>query len=192
MSNPKPNIRVSVDVTNPGQFFACCGLLELADRLWRGAEGWFEDQAFCIACDGTLLDLLSKLATAQINSSLSDQELQRLGTLLSAEKASLTPTEVEEKDRLREMWKKERLHLSMPFDLWIDWWLDDETGAAGMKTWAAKQLVMYIARPLLQSLRSLRWDEGAIANCLQRTATVALLTTESKKMCDRHISMVGH
>ncbi len=24
--------------TNPGQFFACCGLLELADRLWPGAE----------------------------------------------------------------------------------------------------------------------------------------------------------
>ncbi|TWW08183.1 hypothetical protein E3A20_26890, partial [Planctomyces bekefii] len=24
---------VNVDPTNPGQFFACCGLLELADRL---------------------------------------------------------------------------------------------------------------------------------------------------------------
>ena len=34
-------IRVNVDPTNPGQFFACCGLLELADRLWPGAEGWF-------------------------------------------------------------------------------------------------------------------------------------------------------
>ena len=42
MSNPQPSIRVKVDVTNPGQFFACCGLLELADRLWPGVEGWFD------------------------------------------------------------------------------------------------------------------------------------------------------
>ena len=41
MTNPEPSIRVKVDPTNPGQFFACCGLLELADRLWPGAEGWF-------------------------------------------------------------------------------------------------------------------------------------------------------
>ena len=47
MSEP---IRITVDPTNPGQFFACCGLLELADRLWPGAEGWFEtdDREFCI------------------------------------------------------------------------------------------------------------------------------------------------
>src|SRR6266851_7740298 len=40
--SPEPAIQIPVDVTNPGQFFACCGLLELADRLWPGAEGWFE------------------------------------------------------------------------------------------------------------------------------------------------------
>jgi len=38
MTHPKPNITVKVDLTNPGQFFACCGLLELADRLWPKAE----------------------------------------------------------------------------------------------------------------------------------------------------------
>jgi CRISPR-associated protein Csx14 len=38
MSNHTPNIRIPVDLTNPGQFFACCGLLELADRLWPGAD----------------------------------------------------------------------------------------------------------------------------------------------------------
>lgn len=44
-----PNITIPVDLTNPGQFFACCGLLELADRLWPGAQGWFERRQFCIA-----------------------------------------------------------------------------------------------------------------------------------------------
>src|SRR6059058_2715350 len=61
MTNAAPSIRVNVDVTNPGQFFACCGLLELADRLWPGAEGWFEKGKFCVACEGDLPTLLSLL-----------------------------------------------------------------------------------------------------------------------------------
>lgn len=61
MNTPEATIRVNVDVQNPGQFFACCGLLELADRLWPGAEGWFVDGEFCVACAGTLLDALSIL-----------------------------------------------------------------------------------------------------------------------------------
>jgi hypothetical protein len=36
------SIAFPVDLLSPGQFFACCGLLELADRLWPGAEGWFQ------------------------------------------------------------------------------------------------------------------------------------------------------
>lgn len=55
------SIRIVVDATNPGQFFACCGLLELADRLWPGAEGWFSNGEFRVACDGALNTLLSIL-----------------------------------------------------------------------------------------------------------------------------------
>jgi hypothetical protein len=55
------SIVVNVDPTNPGQFFACCGLLELADRLWPGAEGWFEGGAFKLDCVGDLNTLLSIL-----------------------------------------------------------------------------------------------------------------------------------
>lgn len=46
MTEALSNIRIAVDLTNPGQFFACCGLLELADRLWPGAEGWFDEDKF--------------------------------------------------------------------------------------------------------------------------------------------------
>ena len=42
MSEPAHTIRIRVDATNPGQFFACCGLLELAARLRPGAFGCFE------------------------------------------------------------------------------------------------------------------------------------------------------
>jgi CRISPR-associated protein Csx14 len=63
MTHPTPSITVNVDVSNPGQFLACCGLLELADRLWPGAEGWFEssDDQFHLTCDGTLSQLLNRL-----------------------------------------------------------------------------------------------------------------------------------
>ncbi len=59
---------VNVDPTNPGQFFACCGLLELADRLWPGAEGWFAatGRLFHLACGGhTLHELLTALGNLQ-------------------------------------------------------------------------------------------------------------------------------
>jgi len=58
---PEPTFRVRVNPTNPGQFFACCGLLELADRLWGGAEGWFEDGTFQVVTRGTLGALLRAL-----------------------------------------------------------------------------------------------------------------------------------
>jgi hypothetical protein len=50
-----------VDPANPGQFLACCGVLELAARLWPGAEGWFASEWFCVACGGDLRTLLSVL-----------------------------------------------------------------------------------------------------------------------------------
>lgn len=64
MTEPKPSITVAVDPTNPGQFFACCGLLELADRLWPGAEGWFAEggRAFRIAFVGEKGSLRQLLA----------------------------------------------------------------------------------------------------------------------------------
>ena len=166
------SIRVNVDPTNPGQFFACCGLLELADRRWPGAQGWFEGQEFCIACEGTLSKLLEAFANAAINSSLTDQELKRLGTLLSANKAKLTQAETDEKLRLSALWRRERLHLSSPFDLWIDWWFDEQTGGKAMKTWAAKQLVLEIARPMLRVMKEQRWNESATGDVLTRTARV--------------------
>jgi len=56
---------ITVDPTNPGQFFACCGLLELADRLWPGAEGWFDSGTFCLKCAGELPAILNALLARQ-------------------------------------------------------------------------------------------------------------------------------
>jgi CRISPR-associated protein Csx14 len=52
---------VRVDPINPGQFFACCGLLEIADRIYGGAEGWFEEGKFLISTSGSLEGVLNAL-----------------------------------------------------------------------------------------------------------------------------------
>ena len=51
MNQMRPTIRIQVDPTNPGQFFACCGLLELADRLWPGSEAWFDYDRFSLSAN---------------------------------------------------------------------------------------------------------------------------------------------
>jgi CRISPR-associated protein Csb3 len=153
MKYPEPTITVNVDVTNPGQFFACCGLLELADRLWPGAEGWFKDTDFHIACAQGLDKLLGALAKADLVSSLTADELKRLGTLLSKEKAALSSPELDEKRRLQGKWRQERLCLSRPFGLWLDWWRDSRGERTAMKTWAAKQLVADMAGKMFAIVR---------------------------------------
>ena len=67
------SIRIHVDPTNPGQFFACCGLLELADRLWGFAEGWFEARAFQIKTEDAGASL-SKLLEAARSIGLSEND----------------------------------------------------------------------------------------------------------------------
>lgn len=119
MSLSQPGIRIQVDVTNPGQFFACCGLLELADRLWPGAEGWFEDREFRISAnDGTLTCLLSEVAKAPL------QPLDSQDLLASP------------------------LALGRPFDLQLDWWKDEHGIGSELKTWAGTMNGFRIARSM--------------------------------------------
>jgi len=58
---PQPDIRVQVDPSNPGQFFACCGLLELAGRLSAGSEGWFDRGCFCLTSTVTLQSIFQAM-----------------------------------------------------------------------------------------------------------------------------------
>jgi len=47
--DPRPTMTIDVDLRNPGQFFACCGLLELANRVWGCCSlGWFENEHFAL------------------------------------------------------------------------------------------------------------------------------------------------
>ena len=136
MTDPEPTIRVSVDPTNPGQFFACCGLRELAGRLWPGAEGWFaaDGREFRIAWDGgqcgKLWELVEAVAHAQIIHARADD-------LYSSP-----------------------FIVGKPFrPLSLDWWETDLTGAKDLKVWAGKMESYGIAVAMQNAMRDERFRE---------------------------------
>jgi hypothetical protein len=126
----EPHVGVRVDVTNPGQFFGCCGLLELADRLWHGAEGWFEDSVFAIHA----LDAARS----------GDTSLTRLMSAIT--EAGLVQVDAEDD-------ASSPLHLPKPFDLRLDWWKDNRAGGSELKVWAGSMGNVRIARAMQIVLR---------------------------------------
>jgi CRISPR-associated protein Csb3 len=120
----KPAIRVNVDSTNPGQFFACCGLLELADRLWPGAEGWFEERSYVIDAEGDLERLVKAVANAEL-------------IQLDPEDNTSSPIE-----------------LRSPFrPLRLDWWQDNRSGGKELKVWAGTMESLRIALAMQNAMR---------------------------------------
>jgi len=123
MNNPEPTIRVNVDVCNPGQFFACCGLFELADRLWRdsGVCGRFSLEGFDLSVGSSqhsLKDIIDHFVRAAV------QQLDVADNAASP------------------------IHLGEPFNLRLDWWqkVDGPNktrielgGGNQLKPWAGKQ-----------------------------------------------------
>ena len=63
---PTASFRVHVDPTNPGQFFACCALLEFSGRLDPDAQGWFEDGDFCVSSSHNLSETLQEITHAEL------------------------------------------------------------------------------------------------------------------------------
>jgi len=132
MSDPQPNIRIPVDLTNPGQFFACCGLLELADRLWPGAEGWFERRDFFVLTDDrskTLGELLAEVRMLKFDVG-GDSEGE------DDDKNDDLPVEP-----IRLQWRNEKpaIHL--------DWWTDKS-----IKPWAGSMKERVILRAMLDAI----------------------------------------
>jgi CRISPR-associated protein Csx14 len=58
-------IRLDVDLTNPGQFFGCYGVFELAQRIWPRATARFETAQFLVS-EGDLSELVTMTAQARL------------------------------------------------------------------------------------------------------------------------------
>lgn len=166
MTKPEPTIRVNVDLTNPGQFFACCGLLELADRLWNGAEGAFTDSGTRFTIfrtnqannENTSSELISAIASCPITSTMSENQVILLKKLMNKKKNTFTNEKMIQKDTLSALWKKEQIRLNEPFNISIDWWEDQFAGGDKFKTWAGKQFVLDIVKGMQKALRCESWN----------------------------------
>lgn len=130
MSNPTPNITIPVDLTNPGQFFACCGLLELADRLWPGAEvaGGFTSPRF----ERSRFEIFanSKFEIAEIVKSLLDCSRTSVDTYQPIMGSDGKP--------VKDANKTKPVVFGPPVSLRLSWWLDELAGKqTSFKTWSA-------------------------------------------------------
>lgn len=146
MSNA--DITVPVDLTNPGQFFACCGLLELADRLWPGAEGWFGDDAFIVqAAGGSLRAITAALQHCTVLNTMTPEQVVRLEALsaMSKKARAAEPGLTDEHKALESLRRELPIRLEGSVSLLIDWFTDDLAGGARFKTWAGQQSVLDIA-----------------------------------------------
>lgn len=129
MSTKEP-IRIPVDLTNPGQFFACCGLLELADRLWPGAEvaGWFELHRF-------------DLATFHVSSTASFTSQIIVSVLCGCRRIAVNPFRPirgSDGKPVKDAEKTKPVHIGAPIDMRMSWWLDELEGRqTAFKTWSA-------------------------------------------------------
>jgi CRISPR-associated protein Csx14 len=160
MNTPTPSFSVHVDVTNPGQFFACCGLLELAHRLWRSAEGWFAEAnaSFHVSCEGdsvSLEELLSGLRTCEI-AGLTDAEKRERGELekekrqLQRERKTLPDAKEARRLELGTKAREGAVLFGPPFSLSLNWWQSEDERTP--KTWAGPQEVHKVARAAQEAL----------------------------------------
>jgi CRISPR-associated protein Csb3 len=182
---PEAHIRLRVDPTNPGQFFACCGLLELADRLWGGAEGWFSDGGgfFCISptealtsSRATAASLIRSLRSCRLENTMTPEQLERRSVLSALGKTKLAAQQAleQEKKALDKLWREAPLVLHEPFQLRLDWFTDERAGGDTFKTWAGQQSVIDIARDLKQAVDAAAWNEPHLNWLFARTSCEGL------------------
>lgn len=133
MSNFEPIIHMNVDLTNPGQFFACCGLLELASRIDPNSTARFENGEFLISGDvRSLLEDFFKCHVTVDTSVTSANDDTDDGETAPGDDNN-------EVDSHRGRIYPMTLH--EPFNLRLDWWISEEAQRQKLKTWTAGQRV---------------------------------------------------
>jgi CRISPR-associated endonuclease/helicase Cas3 len=125
---PTPTASLAVNPTNPGHYFACCGLFELSTRpgLFTEAVAWFERTntgfRFHLANTSPLTELLEKITAAEISA-------------LDPSDATASPITVGD-----------------PFDLRLDWWKTASADTSALKVWAGTMEAPRIARAMQKAI----------------------------------------
>lgn len=124
-------IRIPFDVTNPGQFFACCGLLELAARLWPGTTAAFGSEDFTISPTD---------ASATVSALLKEFRRSNLG--VGDDSAEEADDDADDEGGLASP-----MSLGPPFNLTLDWWANK-----GLKPWAGSMNAGLIFKAMREAI----------------------------------------
>lgn len=129
----RSTISVPIDLCNPAEFFACCGLLEAASRIDEHVEAWFGAHQFNLRSNATCtpLDILAAVTTWEMSAPTDDSDDKAPSVIMSA-----------------------------PQPLRLDWWLDPtrrraegEAAATPFKLWAGQQSSISILEALLSDAK---------------------------------------
>ena len=120
MSHAGTTLRsLAVDLSNPGQFFACCGLMELAYRVEPEVTGWFDNGHFEMSVPvGGVIDTLKDATLTPVP--LPDGSKRAKGGTPD----KIAPLQIQ------------TIGFKGP-PIIIDWWLDDDV--SDFKSWAGGQ-----------------------------------------------------
>lgn len=114
-----PKLRISIDPTNPGEFYACCGLLELIELSGKAALSWFELEAAQPRLARFVID-----GPAELNESWALTELKNA------------------RYEFRPHGDDKLCPVAVDFgwaQVELDWWLDEfREKASKLKTWAGR------------------------------------------------------
>ncbi len=162
MSRPESNIEIPVDLTNPGQFYACCGLLELASRLDQRAEGWFDDGSFRLQFKSSFSDLIEPLRQSTVINTMTSTQNARLEELSLISKKDREKASIEDEKKALDGLRRELpIVVRSCFELRVDWFLDEYAGGSRFKTWAGQQSVLDIATAMHAGLRCIEVEAAA-------------------------------
>lgn len=143
-------IVVGVDMANPGQYFACCGLLELAHRMWPDTQAWFDGAFFKIRGGADATELLDALRACEISNTMTEPQKHRREELgaMGQKAVKANPALEDEKKALDRLWRESPVVFGEPFGFQVDWFLDDRSGGKRFKTWAGQQSIIDIVAEL--------------------------------------------
>lgn len=129
--------RLTIDPLNPGQFYACCGLLDWVNGNGIVKESWFvTDSARPKSAEFVVATEVPIDLTEQIRG-LRDAACERDGYFDNEELNAVAPVEIVAGDRR----------------LMLDWWLDEfHSRAIPLKCWAGQQTSLSILSELLTLL----------------------------------------
>lgn len=154
---------VDVDLGNPGQLLACCGLLEAADRLWRDRAfvmGHFEGDRFCVDAPGSLHELLAWLGSAHVDVVATAGK----GKKKKRKKKNRRPESDASEDSENAEQNTVALERASPVTLswqtdnhqvYLDSWCDRDFGRTPIKTFSGQQTSVEMAAWLAAAVRDM-------------------------------------